>query len=66
MARSYIMSRLSDRERVILSLSLNGFPDRTIGGVLGTSSDSIKVSRLKALRRLTGQFIEQESQPQAA
>jgi DNA-binding NarL/FixJ family response regulator len=56
--RSYIMARLSDRERIILSLSLNGVPDRCIADALNTSSGTIKVSRLRALRRLTGQCQE--------
>jgi len=62
--RSFVMSRLNDRQRVILLLSLNGLPDRIIAAVLNTSRDSIKTSRLKALKCLSGE-IEEGSQVQA-
>lgn len=64
-SRNYIMSRLNDRERVILNLSINAFSDRQIGEALSTSADVVKQTRLKALRKLAGEYRE-ELQPEAA
>jgi len=57
--RNYIMSRLSDRERIILNLSMNAFSDRQIGEALSTSPDCVKQTRLKALRKLAGEYREE-------
>jgi DNA-binding CsgD family transcriptional regulator len=59
-ARNYVMSRLNDRDRIILILSMNSISDKQISEALNTSPESIKVSRLKALKKLTGELMEDE------
>lgn len=59
MRANLILSRMTDRERSILILSLAGLPDRQIAHAINSSPDAIKQGRLRGLRRLVGEYQDE-------
>ena len=50
---SRLLARLAPKQRAVLHLTtIEGFSDSEIGGMLGISSSSVRVHRLRARRRL--------------
>jgi RNA polymerase sigma-70 factor (ECF subfamily) len=50
---SRLLARLAPKQRAVLHLTtIEGFTDREIAGILGISSSSVRVHRLRARRRL--------------